>query len=280
MITGVRRVVSDRGVIVLCLILGAIALAGIFAPVVAPYDPAAIDLQDTLAAPSAQHPLGTDVLGRDVFSRVVWGARIALIVTAASVTLGLIIGAVPAIFGGYVGGVTDMTVSALHDLLYAFPLILLALYLMSSFGRTAGALIVAAGLGIAPIIGRVVRGDVLRVREEEYVKAAISMGGSRRFILWKHVVPNVAPALIVLTTTTAVYALLIEAALSFLGLSLPPPAPTWGSIVADGRPYLVGAPWISLAGGLAISATVIALNLLGDRFRDTLVPGGGGLQRE
>jgi len=237
-----------------------------------PYDPIAIDLDHPLAAPSAAHWFGADEFGRDVLSRAMLGARIsgaiAAGVVAAAVSLGLVLGLV----AGFVGGWLDRLMMIVNDTVLAFPGILLALALMAVLGPSYGSLILALGVAYLPSIIRVVRASVLSIREREFVEASRVAGDGDLYTMLRHVLPNALPPVVVLATSLFGWAILSESALSFLGVGVPPPAPTWGNMLSSARPYMERASWLSIAPGLCIALTLLGVNLLGDALRDWLDP--------
>ena len=265
----VRRSVALR--VGIFVVLGVLAVAAA-APAIAPYDPIANDLRARLQAPSSAHLFGTDDFGRDVFSRVVWGTRISLLVAAIVVAVAALGGALVGLVSGYVGGRLDDLVMRVIDVLLAFPALLLALAVMAALGSSLVNVIVAVAVAFLPRFARLQRSVVLSVREREFVMAAEALGIPRLRILWRHVMPNCLAPVIVMSTVSAADAILVEASLSFLGLGVQPPAPTWGAVISDGRSFMQNAPWISGLSGVAIMATVLGLNLLGDGARDVLDP--------
>ena len=265
----VRRSVALR--VGIFVVLGVLAVAAA-APAIAPYDPIANDLRARLQAPSSAHLFGTDDFGRDVFSRVVWGTRISLLVAAIVVAVAALGGALVGLVSGYVGGRLDDLVMRVIDVLLAFPALLLALAVMAALGSSLVNVIVAVAVAFLPRFARLQRSVVLSVREREFVMAAEALGMPRLRILWRHVMPNCLAPVIVMSTVSAADAILVEASLSFLGLGVQPPAPTWGAVISDGRSFMQNAPWISGLSGVAIMATVLGLNLLGDGARDVLDP--------
>jgi peptide/nickel transport system permease protein len=264
-----RRSVSLRFGVVVILAVLAIAAA---APAIAPYDPIANDLRARLQPPSRVHVFGTDDFGRDVFSRVVWGTRTSLLVAAIVVAVAALGGAIVGLVSGYTGGRLDDVVMRVIDVLLAFPALLLALAVMAALGSSLVNVILAVAVAFLPRFARLQRSVVLSVREREFVMAAEALGSPRLRVLWRHVMPNCLAPLIVMSTVSAADAILVEASLSFLGLGVQPPAPTWGAVISDGRSFLQNAPWISGLSGVAIMCTVLGLNLLGDGARDVLDP--------
>lgn len=256
------------GVILLTLLL----IVAVAAPWIAPMSPLETDLANTLAPPSAAHLLGTDQFGRDVLSRLIWGTRISLQVAVAvmalSLSLGMVIGAVAGFFGGWVERVTVSII----DILLAFPGFLLALALVAARGSSLESVIIAVALAFTPRVAAVMRAVVLTIKPRTYVEASRAIGMGTMRLLFLHVVPNSLPPVIVVATVSAATAILAEAGLSFLGLGVQPPAPTWGNVIADGQSFLASNPLISLSAGICIALMVVALNLLGDGLRDTLDP--------
>ncbi len=249
-----------------------LVVVGIAAPVLAPLDPLEIDVPNRFARPSLRHPFGTDRFGRDILSRVIYGARISLLVGFISVILGLVIGVPLGAIASYTGGVFDGVVMRLMDAVLAFPSIMLALLLRFALGPSIGSVMAAIGIIRIPVFARTVRSSVLGEREKEYVMAARAIGQGRLGILFRHILPNALAPLIVLVTVLFANALLIEAAMSFLGIGTPPPQPSWGTMLNDGREFMQNHPQVVLFPGLAISVMVLGINLLGDGLRDILDP--------
>jgi peptide/nickel transport system permease protein len=246
-------------------------VVAILAPVIAPYPP---DDQpgSRLEAPSSTYWLGTDELGRDIFSRLVYGARISLQVGIIAVGIALVIGGVLGLLSGYYVGLVDSLVQRLVDILLAFPTLILVIALTTVMGASTTTAMIAIGIAYSPAIARVVRGATLQVRQEQYVDAGRTIGvGPTRMIL-RHVVPNIAAPVIVQCTLLLSTAILAEAALSFLGLGTHPPAASWGAMLGAGRKYMETAPWVAIFPGISISITVLGFNLLGDALRDALDP--------
>ena len=249
-----------------------VVLAAVAAPLVAPFDPVQYSPVDRLQAPSLQHLLGTDLYGRDTFSRVVFGARVSLSVSAIAVSIALLIGGTLGAISGFRLVWFDSLVMRLTDVLLAFPAILLAIALLAFLGGGFWNLTLAIAIVYTAPFARVARAAVLRVREEAFVEATRALGASAPRILWRHIIPNAFAPLIVEVTLRLAYAILSEASLSYLGLGTPPPDPAWGQMIADGRRTLELAPWASIGPGLAIMVTVLGFNLLGDGLRDILDP--------
>jgi len=265
------------GAVSAAIVCGLIAVA-LFAPVLAPRDPHAFNLDERglpvrMQAPSATFLLGTDPLGRDVLSRIVYGARVSLIVGFASVIIGTLLGTALGLVSGYWEGRLDQVIQRGVDTAMAIPGIVLALAVMSVLGQSLTNIILVIGLVIAPGASRVVRGTVLAVKQQTFIDAAHASGASPGRIVLRHVLPNVFAPILVIGTVWLGNAIVIEAALSFLGLGTPPPTPTWGGMLSgEGRRNLETAPYLAIFPGLAISIVVLAFNMLGDALRDLLDP--------
>ena len=270
----VRRKTTLAGAILMALML----LLGILAPLIAG-DPAHMDVSGRLAAPGRAHWFGTDDVGRDVWSRVVYGARLSLLVGAAVVALSFVVGIVCGVVAGYYHRL-DNVVMRVMDGLMAFPAIVLAIALMAALGPSVVNVIVAIAVVYSPRVARVVRGSVLVIRETAYVEAARALGASDVILLARHVLPNCMSPVIVQGSFTFAASVLTEAALSFLGVGVPPYVPSWGVILAEGRLYIQQAPWLVLYPGVAIMLTIFGLNLFGDGLRDLLDPKIRGLATE
>lgn len=267
-----RRFARNRGAVFgLAVLLAVIAMAAL-APALAPYDPIAQGVGPPLQRPSLDHWAGTDSFGRDILSRIIYGARVALIVGIVAVLLALVIGVSLGLVAGYYGGVVDAVIMRVMDGLFAFPIIILAIAMMAIVGFGVSNLIVAVAVGFIAPFARVTRGDVLAVREEPYVEAARLAGVGSGAIMFQHVLPNVMAPVIVQAALRVSGAIITEAGLSFLGLGPPPPTPVWGSMIAEGRNFIVMAPHVSTLPGVALMITIVGLNLLGDGIRDALDP--------
>ena len=249
-----------------------IALLAIFGPLFVSADPVAIHLEDRLAGPSKAHLLGTDNQGRDVLSRIIYGARISLgiglLATLTSLVLGLVIGMI----AGYSGGVVDRIICSLIDITLSFPSLLLAIGITVVLTPSGTTVILALTLVGWASLARFTRGLVLNQKESGYVESAQALGASKKVIIWRHLFPNCLPLIIIAGFLRLGTFILSEASLSFLGLGVPPPTPTWGSMINFGRDYIQTAPWIVVFPGLALALTVISCNLLGDTLRDYLDP--------
>jgi peptide/nickel transport system permease protein len=255
------------------VVLLAFVLIGVFADFVAPYDFNEIAPLDRMQAPSLAHWFGTDNLGRDVLSRCIYGAQLSVIIGCSAAALATVISAVIGIVSGYFGGKIDLGLQRLVDAWMSFPDLIVLIVVVSVLGPGMPQIIFTLGLLLGIGGSRIVRSAVVSVREHMYVHAAQSTGASWPRILWKHVLPNVMPPIIVLFTTRVGSVILAESGLSFLGLGVPPPAPTWGSMLSgSGRTYMFQGPWLALAPGLCLTAVVYATNVFGDALRDLLDP--------
>lgn len=261
------------------VLLTTITLLALGAVVYLPYDPLALDIDARLQGPSGSHWLGTDFFGRDLFSRMLVGAGVSLRVSLFSVVLATLLGTLVGTVAGYRGGWVDRVLMILVDAILAMPGILLALVLMMILGAGEAGVVIALGLAFSPTVARTVRGTVLSIREKEFIEAARVLGNSDRYTMLRHVIPNTVGPLTVICSSLFAQALLSESALSFLGLGVPPPYPSWGGMLADGRQFIAQAPWLCLVPGAAISVTLLAINLLGDALRDCFDPREGGTAR-
>jgi peptide/nickel transport system permease protein len=245
---------------------------GILAEVISPYDPMAVDVMAAIQGPSAKHLLGTDRFGRDLLTRVIYGARVSLGIAFASVTVAMVVGSLLGLFAAYFGGAWDAALGRGMDVLFSFPLLLLAIAIVGMLGPGIPNAILAITIVYTPFFFRVARGPMLAEREKEYVQAARAIGAGGGRILWKHLLPNLLSPIVVQASVTIAYAILTEASLSYLGLGTPLLTPSWGTTLNEGRTYLQLAPWISIFPGIAIMLAVLAFNLLGDGLRDALDP--------
>jgi ABC-type dipeptide/oligopeptide/nickel transport system permease subunit len=256
------------GLVILVLFL----LAGAAANVLAPYDPYDIDLERGLTAPSADHWLGRDELGRDLLSRIIYGARLSLVIGVIAVLIGVGVGVPVGAISGYLGGWPDLLGQRVIDILLAFPGILLAIVLVAVLGVGLPQAMVAVGIVSIPVYARLVRGQVLSLRAQEFVDAARALGATQGRIVWRHVLPNTLAVIIVQSTLQVAAAILTAAGLGFLGLGAQPPAAEWGSMLSSSRQYIRLAPHSVTFPGLAIMLTVLGFNLVGDGIRDALDP--------
>lgn len=250
----------------------ALMLIAALAPFVAPYHYWRQDYTAVLEAPSPAHYFGTDDFGRDTFSRIVYGARASLLSALGAAGLAGIIGIILGLLAGYFGGYLDRLIQGLIDVTWSFPSLLLALILVVIMQPGLTTIMIAIALGYWPQYAQVIRSEVLVLREEDFVLAAHSIGANSRRIILRHILPNVLAPVIVLISLTMGYAIIVEATLSFLGLGVQPPMPSWGTMLSDAREFLYKAPWLSVFPGIAITIAVLGFNLLGDGLRDILDP--------
>ncbi len=267
-----RRYLRHPGFMIGAVLLAVLVFVAVAAPVIAPNALLETNMRLILAPPSWEYPLGTDQFGRCVASRLIYGAQISLQVGFWVVLISLTFGTVIGAFAGYVGGLLERAIVALIDIMLAFPGFLLALALVAAQGSSLTSVITAVAIAYTPRVATVMRSVVLTIRPRPFIEASRSIGSGDWRILTTHVIPNAMPPVIVVATVSAATAILAEAGLSFLGLGVQPPTPTWGSVIADGQAVIANRPLISIAAGLCIAVTVIALNLLGDGLRDTLDP--------
>jgi len=242
------------------------------ASVLSPHDPLKQDLNNTLARPGRAHVLGTDNVGRDVLSRVIWGTRVSLLAGIVSIVLAAAAGSVLGLCAGYAGGRIDGLVMRAMDAVLSFPPLVLALALGAVLGAGLGGVLLALGVVYTPTFARLMRGQVLAITARDYVDAARALGAPGWWIACRHVVPNAAAPIVVQASLSVAFAILAEASLSFLGLGIQPPQPSWGSMINAGRGYLQQAPWIVFGPGVALFVTVVGLNFVGDAVRDALDP--------
>jgi peptide/nickel transport system permease protein len=267
-----RRLLKSKiGIAGLGIIIFLILVA-IFAPALAPYDPFKQNIITRYKAPSAEHLLGTDEMGRDILSRIIYGSRISIQVGLVSVSFALIFGVSFGLLAGYYGGKLDMVIMRFMDIMLAFPSILLAIGIVAILGPQLKNAMLAIGIINVPRFARIVRSSVLSIKESEYISAARALGAGDFRIIFKHLLPNAMAPLIVQTTLSIATAILEAAALSFLGLGAQPPSPEWGAMLSDARASLQRAPWVATFPGLAIIFGVLGFNLLGDGLRDALDP--------
>ena len=252
-------------------IITLLVAVSVLAPTLAPYDPGEVHILDRLKAPGAEHPMGTDEFGRDIYSRVLYGARVSLLISTQVVLAAGIVGALMGLLAGYFLGAADFVVMRIVDGLMAFPALLLSLAIMAALGPDTLNLVIALSIVYVPGFARLTRNAVLSIRELEYVEASRAIGAGHLRIMFAHVLPNCLSPLIVQATVVFGYAILSEAALSFLGFGAPSKA-SWGAILSDGRDWVFNAPWISIYPGIAISIFVLGANLAGDGLRDILDP--------
>ena len=267
-----RRLRRNRGAMTGLYVVIALVAVAVFADRLAPYDPIRVTPDASLQSPGRTYLFGTDPLGRDICSRLIYGARISLRVGLVSVSIAALGGTTLGLLAGYYGRGLDLIIMRLIDLMLAFPNVLLALAIIAILGPSIFNLMIAVGISATPGYARLVRGSVLSAKENTYVEAARAVGCSDAKIVRRHIFPNVLAPVIVLMTLGMAGAILTGAALSFLGLGVQPPTPEWGTMLSDGRNYLRKAWWITTFPGLAIMTTVLAINMLGDGLRDALDP--------
>ena len=267
-----RRLFHRRIVIVGAILVLVFILAAIFAEYIAPYNPYKIDIRNSLASASSEHLFGTDENGRDVFSRVLFGARTSLLIGLVAVLFSAVAGILIGLISGYVGGIVDMVLSRIMDAIMAIPNVLLALALGLVMGNSIGALMFILGISTVPTYARIMRGQVLTIRNADYVMAETVIGANPRRIALRHILPNCISPMIVLITQNIGNTILSEATLSFVGLGVNPPTASWGGMVNDGYIYLLSNPVYALAPGVCIMLLVFGFNVLGDGLRDVLDP--------
>jgi peptide/nickel transport system permease protein len=264
-----RHVLGAVGLVIMVILV----LTALFADVISRFDPLSVDSLHRLAAPNAQHWMGTDSFGRDVWSRIIHGARISLAVGIGSTALGASIGVMVGLASGYLSGWVDLVFQRITDILQALPLLVLALVMTAALGPSLPNVIIAIAIPLVPIVARVVRANTLALREQPFVEAAKSIGMSEMRIALRHVLPNTLAPLIVLATAQFGSTILTEASLSFLGLGIPEPYPSWGRMLSESAAeYVRVAPWLVIFPGVAISLAVFGTNLFGDALRDVLDP--------
>jgi peptide/nickel transport system permease protein len=266
------RFKKNRLALVGFIIVSIVIFIAIFAPLLTPYDPLDTDPFNRLKAPSAEHWLGTDELGRDVLTRLFYGSRIALLIGVLIILFEGAIGIILGILSGFFGGVIDMVTMRIVDILRSFPVIILAMAIAGIMGQGLLNVVIALGIVGWTTYARMVRSKILSIKETDYVEAAYSIGESTFSVIMKYVMPNAIPTAIIMICIMMPTALIASATLSFLGVGVQPPSPDWGSMIAAGRAYLLRAPWISTSAGLAIMFTVLGFNFIGDGLRDALDP--------
>jgi peptide/nickel transport system permease protein len=255
--------------LVLLLIMVAVAL---LAPVLAPYNPVEQHILERLQSPSSKYLLGTDQYGRDILSRVIWGARISLVIGFSSIFLGLVIGGAIGLIAGYKGGATDNIIMRIMDVFMSFPTLIMGLLVVAVLGASLVNLIVAIALTVVPRFARIARAPTVAVKQRDFVEASRAMGFSDLRIMVVHILPNIMGEIMVMASLWIATAVRIEASLSFIGLGVKPPTPTWGGMIRDGFGFILDAPWLSIYPGAVILITVFAFNMLGDGLRDAIDP--------
>jgi len=273
----VRELLRNRRAIFGLIVLALLLAATIMAPLMGLSDPTAHDTSRALTPPGAQFLLGSDSFGRDILSRVVHGSRISLLVGAGSIALAVLAGVPIGVVTGYYAGVVDAVFMRAMDGLLSFPPILIAIAMMAALGPDVRNVILTLGIVYMLVFARLARGSTLTVRQEDYVKAAVALGARHRRVMWSHILPNIAGPIIVQASASFSTAIVAEATLSFLGLGTSPPTPSWGLDLSDGRRYLERAPWLVIAPAMAMSISVLGINVLGDGIREALDPRLGEL---
>jgi peptide/nickel transport system permease protein len=267
-----RRLLRRKSAVFGLVVIVLFVLIAIFAPLLTPYDPAQQSWTSIRKPPSLQHLFGTDESGRDLFSRVIFGARASLLAGVVSISIALGLGVPIGLLAGYGGRWIDVLISRITDAMLAIPFLILAIALAAFLGPSLQNAMIAIGLTATPIFVRLTRGQVMAVKVEDYVEAARAVGNPAMRIALKHILPNILPALIVQATISIATAIIAEASLSFLGLGQQPPAPSWGSMLNTAQRFLTNAPWMAVWPGLAIFLVVLSFNVLGDGLRDALDP--------
>jgi peptide/nickel transport system permease protein len=267
-----RRLIRRKGAVLGLIVIALFVAVAVLAPLIAPYDPTAQTWTAVRKPPSLAHWLGTDDVGRDILSRVIFGARASLLAGVVSVAIAIAIGVPVGMVAGYLGGFTDALLSRMTDAMLACPFLILAIALAAFLGPSLTNAMIAIGISTTPIFVRLTRGQVMAVKVEDYVEAARAVGNPHWRIALVHVLPNILPTLIVQATSSMAGAIIAEAALSYLGLGQQPPDPSWGSMLNSAQRFLVNEPWMAVWPGLAIFLTVLSFNLVGDGLRDALDP--------
>ncbi len=268
----VKRFLRSRNVMAGSLVLIVVILLVVLAPVISPYEPTQQFRRDRLQPPNAEFLLGTDNLGRDILTRILYGGQVSLQVGIVSVAIGATLGTLLGLLAGYMGGWVDVLIMRFIDMMLAFPGILLALVIIAVLGRNLQNVMIAVGMSSIPVYTRVVRGSALALKQVDFIVAARALGGSSWRIMSRHILPNVLAPIIVVATNGIAGAIIAGAALSFLGLGQQPPNPEWGLMLNEGREFIRVAAWVTTYPGLAIMVTVLSINLLGDGLRDILDP--------
>ncbi len=254
------------------LVVLIVLICGTFAPLLAPHDPALPHMPDRLQGPSAAYPLGTDEFGRDLLSRLLFGARIAVQAGVVAVGIAMVGGVLIGLVAGYFGGKVDYALSRLMEGIQAFPVVLLAIVITAILGPSVRNAMVAIGIATIPDFARITRGVVLPTKEQQFVEASRVMGASHARTLWRAILPSCLPSLVVLLSFSVANSILYESSLSFLGLGAQPPQPSWGTMLSSAKSYMFDDPWYTLVVGVTLSATIVALNLVGDAIRETIDP--------
>lgn len=269
----VRRLATNKLAFIGFIGIIVAVLLAIFAPVLAPYDPTAMDTANRFAPPfTPGHPLGTDEFGRDLLSRIIYGSRVSLLVATVAVSLATLGGGITGLLAGFVGGWLDTFLTRIVDVLFAIPALMVALGVVGLLGPSATSVTIALGVAYSPLFARVIRSTVVGVRSQGYIEAARAMGASQVRILWEDIIPNILPVVMVQITASLAWGILDEASLGFLGLGVQPPTPSWGALLTTGRQYFYQSPTLPIFAGLAVLIIVFGFNLFGDGLRDLLDP--------
>ncbi len=273
-----RRLLRLRWGVGAAVVLFFIVASAAFAPLIAPHDPLAVNIRHRLGPPAwmaggvAEHPLGTDQVGRDLLSRMIYGGRVSLVVGVVSVLMSATIGVLLGLGAGYFGGRTDWTIMALVNVMLTFPFVLLALAVIAVLGPSLGNMIIVLGVAGWPIYTRVIRAETLALREREFVLAGRALGMSHLRLVFRQIAPNLVSVIVVIATLQVAQVIILESFLSFLGLGIQPPTPAWGNMLGEGRLYMLNSWWIATFPGLAIFLTTLVINLMGNALRDWLDP--------
>jgi glutathione transport system permease protein len=270
--TAWRQLLLHRGAIAGGCVLAVVVLACALAGIAAPYGPAAPDYAAPLHGPSAGHLLGTDQFGRDILSRILYGGRVSLAIAAAGTLVSAAVGSLLGLVTGYYGGLLDLLLMRVMDVMLAFPGILIAIGIVALIGPGLINVLIAVSVFGVPVFARLVRGETMRLRSELFIEAARAGGARSRDVIYRHLLPNILPLIVIYATLRTANAILVASGLGFLGLGVQPPNPEWGTMLADGRQFLSVAGWVALFPGLAILVTTLSLNLLGEGLRDALDP--------
>ncbi len=268
----IKHLARRRAAMAALGVIAGFAMLALLAPAIAPYDPLATSWSAVRKAPNAAHWFGTDEIGRDVLSRVIWGTRASLLAGVVSVSISLAFGIPIGLLAGYAGGWLDALISRITDAMLACPFLILAIALAAFLGPSLSNAMIAIGVSATPVFIRLTRAQVLQVKVEDYIEAARAVGNSPLRIMWRHILPNIVPPLTVQATLAIAAAIIAEAALSFLGLGQQPPAPSWGSMLNTAKNYIDSAPWMAVWPGMSIFLLVLSFNLLGDGLRDAFDP--------
>lgn len=267
-----KSIYRDKKALVGLIMVSLFILIALLAPWIVPHDPYAVDMEKVLIAPNSTYVIGTDFLGRDILSRIIYGARISLMIGLVPTLISLAIGTFLGMVSGYFGGKVDYLIMRLADVCMAFPSLLLAMVVMYTLGASLFNIFIALSIVNWGSTSRIVRAQTLSIKEKEFVEAARSIGVGKFKILWRHIFPNCIPSLIVLFTLSVPEAIMSEASLSFLGVGAQPPTPSWGLMISRGKEFLFSSPWVAITPGIAIFLVVIAFNFIGDGLRDALDP--------